>query len=148
MMTTREINRACLFRHTAAEHRHDMAETLATLHADCHFEDRPVGLTLDGREAAQRHYELWWGAFGIVTDEGRLHWAADDLVIGEAVFAGTHTGPFLGIAPTGRSVRFPFTVVVTFRDGLLASEHFTYDLNGLLRQIGQPAFDPVGERII
>lgn len=142
-MTTRETNRDCLYRHTAAEHRHDMAGTLATLHPDCRFEDRPVGLMLEGREGARRHYELWWGAFGIVAEEGRLHWAADDLVIGEAVFAGVHEGSFLGIAPTGRAVRFPFTVIVGFRDGLLASERFTYDLNDVLRQLDQPAFDPV-----
>ncbi|MBL8571904.1 MAG: ester cyclase [Phreatobacter sp.] len=140
-MATKDENGACLARHLEAEGRHDMAVTLATLHPDCVFEDRPIGMTLHGREGARRHYELWWNAFGVVTEEGRLHWVRDDLAIGEAWFAGVHRGEFLRIPPTGRTIRFPFTVVVSFRDGLLAGERFTYDLNDILRQIGQPFFD-------
>ena len=34
-----------------------------------------------------------------------------------------------------------FVVFVRFRDGLLASERFVYDLNGLLRQLGHSAFE-------
>ncbi len=141
-MIGRAENEACLRRHLAAEGRHDMAVTLETLHPECLFEDRPAGLRLHGREGARHHYELWWGAFGVGLDAGQLHWVRDDLVIGEADFVGTHIGPFLGIDSTGNDIRLPFTVVVTFRDALLASERFTYDLNDLLRQLGQPAFDP------
>jgi hypothetical protein len=140
-MATREDNKACLARHLEAEGRHDMEVTLETLHPECLFEDRPVGLTLHGREGARRHYTMWWSAFGVTTDEGRLHWVRDDLAIGEAFFSGIHKGPFLGIAPTGRAIRFPFTVMVGFRDGLLSGERFTYDLNDILRQIGAPFFD-------
>jgi hypothetical protein len=38
-------------------------------------------------------------------------------------------------------MRLPFVVFVRFRDGLLASERFVYDLNGLLLQLGQAAWD-------
>lgn len=140
-MTTRADNEECLRRHMAAEDAHDMAATLATIHPQALFEDLPVGLRLEGREQARRNYQLWWSAFGVKTEGGRLHWVRDDLVIGEAWFVGSHKGPFLGIEPTGRVIRFPFTVVVRFRDGLLSGERFSYDLNGILRQIGYPAFD-------
>ena len=139
-MTEREINQACVQRHLKAEMMHDMETTLATLHPDCLFEDRPIGLTLRGRDQARRHYELWWSAFGIGLDSGKQYWAADDLLIAEVDFVGRHVGDFLGIAPTGREIRLPIVVVVGFRDGFLASERFTYDLNDLLRQLGQPAF--------
>jgi len=39
-----------------------------------------------------------------------------------------------------------FVVFVDFRDGLLAGERFQYDLNGLLRQLGQPHFVVPGEQ--
>ncbi len=38
-MSTRETNQACLIRHLTAENGHRLEETLATLTADCLFED-------------------------------------------------------------------------------------------------------------
>lgn len=139
---TRQANATCLQAHLLAETRHDMTSTLDTLHPSCVFIDEPLGLRLEGREGAREHYAMWWSGFGATLDAGRLHWVADDLVIGEATFVGRHDGPFAGIAPTGRPLRLPFVVFVGFRDGLLAGERFVYDLNGLLRQLGQPAFEP------
>lgn len=133
-------NRSVLARHLAAENRHDLAATLATVHPECRFVDEPLGLVLEGRAGAERHYRLWWDAFGNTLDSGELHWLRDDLLIGDAVFVGRHRGTFCGIAPTGRPLRLPFVVFVGFRDGLLASERFVYDLNGLLAQLGAPAF--------
>lgn len=139
-MSNRELNARILHQHMVAEAAHDLDGTLATVHPDALFEDLPVGLTLRGRDAVARHYRLWWNAFGLQTDGGRLHWIDDDLVIGEADFVGVHTGDFLGKAPTGRSIRFPFMVIVRFRDGLLSGEKFFYDLNGIMAQIGEPSF--------
>ena len=140
---TQSTNQECLAAHLAAERRHDMATTLATLHPECHFVDEPLSWSLDGREGARRHCELWWTAFGADLEPGILHWVDDDLAIGEAAFVGWHVGSFAGLEPTGRPVRVPFVVFVRFRDGLLAGERFVYDLNGLLRQLGRPAFQPV-----
>ncbi|MBI3197409.1 MAG: ester cyclase [Rhodospirillales bacterium] len=60
----------------------------------------------------------------------------DHATLGEATWRGHHVGPFLGIAPTKRPVIIPFVVVLGFRDGLMQSEGFHYDLASLLRQIG------------
>ena len=140
-MTTHP-NRAVLFEHVRAENAHDMAATLATVHPDCVFVDQPLGLRFEGHDGARRHYEMWWSAFDNTTDRGGvLHWVGDDLLIADSAFVGTHRGPFAGIEPTGRSFRLPFVVFVEFRDGLLSAERFVYDLNGLLAQLGQPAFD-------
>lgn len=135
-------NEAVLMQHVQAENRHDIEATLATIHPDCVFIDQPLGLRFDGHAGAQRHYEMWWNAFANTTDRGgALHWVHDDLLIADSAFIGTHTGVFAGIAPTQRAFRLPFVVFVEFRDGLLATERFVYDLNGLLAQLGQPAFD-------
>jgi ketosteroid isomerase-like protein len=137
---SRDRNAACLREHLAAEARHDMEATLATLHPDCEFVDEPLGLRFSGRDGARRHYTMWWDGFGVGIDGGALHWAGDDLVIGDTVWVGRHVGSFGGLPPTGLPVRLPFVVFVSFQDGLLAGERFVYDLNGLLRQLGQPAF--------
>lgn len=139
---SRQTNEACLRAHLSAEGRHDMAGTLATLHPECVFLDEPLGLRFTGREGARRHYEIWWNGFGVTLDGGLLHWVDENLVIGDSTFVGRHDGQFAGLAPTGRALRLPFVVFVSFRDGLLAGERFVYDLNGLLRQLGQPAFTP------
>lgn len=141
-MTDRTTNEACLAAHLAAEGRHNMDATLATLHPACVFVDHPLGMHLVGRDGARRHYELWWSAFGTTLDHGRTHWADDNVVVGEAEFVGRHIGRFAGLEPTGQHIRLPFVMFVEFRDGLLAGERFVYDLNGLLRQLGEPAFEP------
>jgi len=138
---SRNDNQRVLAEHLAAENRHDLEATLATVHPDCVFVDEPLGLRLLGRRGAGRHYRLWWDAFSNTLEGGDLHWVSDDLLIGDSAFVGTHRGEFGGIAPTGRRIRLPFVVFVGFRDGLIASERFVYDLNGLLAQIRQPAWD-------
>lgn len=139
---SRQINESCLHAHLAAEGRHDMAATLATLHPRCVFLDEPLVLRFGGREGARAHYEMWWNGFGATLDGGVLHWVGEDLVIGDSTFVGRHDGQFAGLASTGRPLRLPFVVFVSFRDGLLAGERFVYDLNGLLRQLGHPSFTP------
>ncbi len=138
----RQVNEMCLLAHLAAEGRHDIEATLATLHPECVFVDEPLGMRFEGRAGAREHYTMWWSAFGNTLDGGELHWVGDELVIGDSAFVGRHVGPFVGIAASGRPMRLPFVVFVRFRDGLLASERFVYDLNGLLDQLGQPAFVP------
>ena len=87
--------------------------------------------------------EASYGLAGALDRRGRsgLNWVDDDLVIGEAAFVGRHVGSFAGISPTGVSIALPFVVFTRFRSGLLTGERFVYDLNGLLRQLGQPYFE-------
>jgi len=135
-------NEAVLLAHVQAENRHDIDATLATVHPDCVFIDQPLGLRFERHSGARAHYEMWWNAFGNTTDRGgQLHWVHDDLLIADSAFVGTHHGTFAGIAPSHKPFRLPFVVFVEFQDGLLAAERFVYDLNGLLAQLDQPAFD-------
>lgn len=136
---TRQTNEACLRAHLAAENRHDMDATLATLHPECVFADHPLGLEWRGREGAREHYTMWWSAFGTTVEDGQVHWVDDDFLVGEASFAGRHVGPFAGIEATGAELSLRFVVFVRFRDGLLAGERFMYDLNGVLTQLGWTA---------
>jgi ketosteroid isomerase-like protein len=138
---------ALIGRHLAAENAQDLPGTLATLHPDCRFEDLATGQTWHGHDGAAAHYGQWWTTFDVTVKRGpgqSSAWTADDGYIAEATWHGKHVGPFLDVAPTGRSIVQPFVVVLTFRDGLMLSERFQYDLASLLRQIGADPIPALG----
>jgi hypothetical protein len=113
--------------------------TLATLHRDCRFEDLATGQAWQGRDGAAAHYRQWWTTFDVEVKRGpgqSAAWTEGDGYIAEATWHGKHVGPFLGIEPTSRPIVQPFVVVLSFKDGLMLSERFHYDLASLLRQIG------------
>jgi len=65
------------------------------------------------------------------------HWELQDLVIEEGSIAarligqGTHSGPFEGIAPTGRSISTQELVIYRVADGKIT--HCWGDLDGVVR---------------
>ena len=129
-------NQEIVLRHLKAETEHRMEETLATLTADCVFDDRALGRVWRGRESARDYYRMWWDAFGIAPHTSARYAPSEDLLIVETRFKGRHEGPFLGVAPTGRAVDVPMTIFVSFADGLLSGERFYWNLATLLEQIG------------
>jgi steroid delta-isomerase-like uncharacterized protein len=72
---------------------------------------------------------------------------AVDFVIGEGNFVvgrwtatGTHTGPWGGVEPTGRSVRFSAVNIYRFEDGKVAEIWNHRDDLGLVEQLGVPIY--------
>ena len=53
----------------------------------------------------------------------------------EADFAGTHTGEFAGIAPTGRDVRVPYSVIYDLRDDQISALRIYFPMNLLIEQL-------------
>lgn len=127
---------AVLIRHVESESAHRMDETLATLTPDCVFEDRALGRVWHGRDGARAYYRMWWDAFRVVPHGGRRYVPAPDTLVVETRFKGRHDGPFLGIAPTGRTVDIPIAIFVSFADGLMSGERFYWNLGDLMQQIG------------
>ena len=125
-----------LKRHVSAETAFEMEATLATLTADCLFEDLPTGETHRGHAAVRAYYGAWWSAFGNVPAGSRRHVAAPDLLIVETHFVGTHRGAWRGIAASGRAIDLPVAIFISFRDGLMSGERFYYDQATLMRQVG------------
>lgn len=128
-----------LYRHLEAENAQNLEGTLATLHPDCIFEDHATGQVWRGHAGAADHYRQWWMTFDVTVKRlaGQSSgWLDDNTFTAEATWIGRHTGDFLGLAPSRRDIAQRFVVVVGFRDGLMTSERFYYDLASLLRQIG------------
>ncbi|MHB1571897.1 MAG: ester cyclase [Solirubrobacteraceae bacterium] len=61
--------------------------------------------------------------------------AAQDRVAVRLTFTGTHSGEFLGIPATGRSVRYVSHEFYRVTDGLIAEEWICSDMATLIRQI-------------
>lgn len=57
----------------------------------------------------------------------------------ELIGTGDHTGPWRGVAPTGRNFTVVGCSIFTFRDGKIASESVCADTASVLRQLGLQA---------
>jgi predicted ester cyclase len=62
--------------------------------------------------------------------------AEGDLVAARTTLRGTHTGPFMGIPPTGRSVVQEQVHILRFVDGKAVEHRAVRDDLGMLRQLG------------
>jgi steroid delta-isomerase-like uncharacterized protein len=63
--------------------------------------------------------------------------SADEVTVAQRIlFTGTHTGPFRGLPPTGRKVRFAGLEINRMVDGRVAEHWFQLDAVTLFQQLG------------
>lgn len=66
-----------------------------------------------------------------------LDTSADEQMVAQRIlFTGTHTGPFQGLPPTGRNVRFSGLEINRMADGRVAEHWFQMDSGTLFEQLG------------
>jgi steroid delta-isomerase-like uncharacterized protein len=67
-----------------------------------------------------------------------IHWQAADgeLVTTYKTYHGTHQGPFLGVAPTGRKIHFEAVDVMRVRNGKITEHWGVANLFSLMQQLG------------
>ena len=61
---------------------------------------------------------------------------ADGQAVLEADFVGTHTGEFLGMPATGRSVQVPYCVIYDLQDGKIAALRAYIPMDLFTQQLG------------
>jgi steroid delta-isomerase-like uncharacterized protein len=122
--------------HLAAEARGDIDAAVATYHDNCYYHSVGLGVRFEGKAAVKMQYQATFTAFPDAegTQEDELY--GDDVLMDRGTFNATMTGPFLGIAPTGRRLSLPFARVVPFQDGLMEAEILYFDFAALCEQIG------------
>jgi steroid delta-isomerase-like uncharacterized protein len=121
--------------HMEAENAHDFDRCIAAF-AQPRYEIVATG-------------EVWDGHSGVNTlltenkkgfPDFRFHPAAihhaDDAVVVEGRFTGTHLGSWRGLPPTRRKVDFPLIIVFQFDGDRMICERTYFDLGTPLRQLG------------
>ena len=69
--------------------------------------------------------------------------AEGDKVAQRWTYYGTHQGPFMGIAPTGKQVTFNGMSIDQYADGKMVNLWVQVDMLGVLQQLGAaPPLDP------
>jgi len=132
---TRDEMLALLERRGSAWKRRDPAAFVADFAEDA-IVDSPTGGTTMGKVAIKALFRNWTSAFPDV------EWTRESAVIDgnrAAVgfrIAGTHGGPFLGVAPTSRRFEIRGITLITVRDGKIVYERRIYDFTGFLVQLG------------
>ena len=107
--------------------------------ADAAGNDPDFGI---GREGFKQQWRNWRAAFPDLHFEVEELVAEDDVVVSRWTLTGTHTGEFLGIAPTGRAIRVGGMSLDHLKDGLLVSGFDGWDNLGLRQQLGAIPEDP------
>jgi steroid delta-isomerase-like uncharacterized protein len=121
--------------HIEAENRHDPAGVVATFHHP-KYEVMPMGANLDGPEAVSEFLSGVFHGFPDFTAHVLSLTHAENGVVVEGRFTGTHKLEWSGIPPSGRSVDVPFCAIFVFDEERLLSERLYFDFATLLRQLG------------
>jgi predicted ester cyclase len=115
--------------------RGDIAAIGRYVAADFREHYPPPGLP-DGIEGVVALIRLLRDAFEDYQFEVDEMLADGDKVVVRGWGSGRHTAPFMGIAPTGKAVRYRAAQVFLVRDGQLAERWAYPDMLGLLQQLG------------
>ena len=123
--------------HMESENRLAFDETIATF-AHPHYELIATGAVYDGVDEVMEYYASSRTAFPDQRNEVHSIRHADDAVIVEFDLLGTHSGPFLGFAPTGREFRCRMAAFFIFEEGTarIDVERVYFDAGTILTQLG------------
>jgi steroid delta-isomerase-like uncharacterized protein len=119
--------------------RGDLEAVLAYYTDDVYFEDVTVSQPCRGKDEMRDFMAVFYRGFPDLHIEVRACVAGDDrTVVAEYDLMGTHTGDFLGHAPTGRQFRIKACSVYQHDGELFTRETVYYDSASLFGQLGLP----------
>jgi steroid delta-isomerase-like uncharacterized protein len=130
----RRQREAVVRRHMESENVHDFDATIGTF-SHPRYEIVPTGAVHDGEEAVRAYFKESRAAFPDQRNELISLRQADDAVIVEFWLLGTHRGPLLGLAPTGREFRCRMTAFFLFEGSGIVCERVYFDSATILRQL-------------
>ena len=134
--TVRARREAVVDAHIEAEAvKHDVAAALATFHHP-RYEVPAMAAICDGPEAVEGLLTQLLGSFPDFWLERLAVHHADDAVIVECKFGGTHRGAWAGIPPTGKPMEVQSALIFCFEGENLVCEKVYFDHATVLRQLG------------
>jgi steroid delta-isomerase-like uncharacterized protein len=114
---------------------HDVAAALATFKHP-QYDVPALGGVVDGAAGVDGLLHALLGAYSDFWLREGTYYHADNAVIVECVFGGTHQGEWAGIAATGRSMEVAAALFFLFEDDGLVCERVYFDHVTVLRQLG------------
>jgi steroid delta-isomerase-like uncharacterized protein len=98
-------------------------------------EELPPGMP-PGREGTRQLFSALHSAFPDLRAEIEDVVAQEDKVVFRMTWRGSHTGPFMGIPPTGKQFAFRVFDMVRVADGKVAEHWGLLDQLSLMQQLG------------
>ena len=120
--------------HMESENVHDFDATIGTF-SHPRYELIPSGQVHDGEAAVRAYFKETRIAFPDQRNELIALHHVDDGVVVEFWLRGTHRGPLLGLAPTGRCFECRMTAFLFFDDDGIVCERVYFDAATILRQL-------------
>ena len=121
-------------------------DTMRSLHAEDFIVDWVTSDAYENppnsAEVSNKFFPAWFAGFDKMDYEVKRTIAADDVVVTEWVFTGTHTGPIEPpvfeerVDPTGRTIEFRGVTIYDLADGLIQKETIYMDLATLIVELG------------
>ena len=131
----RQAREAVVLEHIESENRHDFDATVRTFSRP-RYEVTPTREAHNGSDAVLSFLLESHDAFpNFVLTIEKMH-VAEDAIIVETRFVGTHTGVWRGLPPTGREVDYMMCNVFEFDGPDLVCERLSFDLLTILQQLG------------
>jgi predicted ester cyclase len=131
-----EANKAAIRSFYDRSHAGDLAVYDEMLADNFENHGGPAG-DMHGPEAFKQAYVGFATAFSDFNTTIDLIVAEGDLVVAYGVASGTHDGPFMGLPPTGRVLRWTGIAIYRFDDqGLIAERWQEVDALALMGQLG------------
>jgi steroid delta-isomerase-like uncharacterized protein len=123
--------------HIRLEAGHDLDGVVATFGDNPEWHNKPSGDVLHGHDSIREFYGSLFAGFPDFWLDIPNRRIADDAVIVDGFFGGTHQGTWMGIPPTGKQIRVPLCAMFTFTaDDRIKSETAYYDRLTILEQLG------------
>jgi steroid delta-isomerase-like uncharacterized protein len=139
MMSTNPISQAAIDvvrRNTEEVQGKGNYELFEQLFANDFVDHTPQPGGTPDRQGALRLYKTLRAAFPDFHAD--IHWqvADGDLVTTYKTYHGTHEGPFLGVAPTGKKISFETVDAMRVRNGQIVEHWGVANLYKLMEQLG------------
>ena len=100
-------------------------------------EPPPPGLTMKkGREGVKQLLKVYLDAFSSWSVDVHDQIAEGDKVVCRVTYKGTHSGDFVGIAPTGKSVTVEAFDAFRYKGDRIVEHWAVFDALGMLTQMG------------
>ncbi len=120
----------------AAKSRQDVSSAMKVLHRDMVLETPAFGTRARGTEENEAALTRFFKHFPDYEVNLEGHASDGDVLICWGQVRMTLTGNWLGVVPNGKRAVLPVFILFSFKDDLIASERFFFDLSELCVQSG------------